>query len=169
MLHYKCSFITRVLYHNERTMHQSHKVIFRDGNSCGSEENSLPCFPEQGCPVLGQILQCLFVCKDPQELQFSASNNPKCPAQDKLKSPLIAKLPSVTMFWDQNSVTSSFAILVARAMAVMSSRVVSRLWQSSFSSTISFDFTINIICEFHLLSLLSLFASIPTSFFPLCK
>ncbi len=136
---------------------------------CGSEENKLPCFPEQGCPVLGQISQCLFVCKDPQELQFSASSNPKCPAQDKLKSPLIVKLPSVTMFWDQNFVISSLAILVAGVAAVMSSRAVSRLWQSSLSSAISFDFTASIIYEFHLLSLLSQFANIPTSFFPLCK
>jgi hypothetical protein len=150
-------------------MHQSHKVIFRDGNSCGSEENRLPCFPEQGCLVLSQILQCLFICKDPQEFQFSASSNPKCPAQDKLKSPLIAKLPSVIMFWDQNYVTSSLAVLVAHATAMMSSRAVSRLWQSSLSSAISFDFTASIICEFHLLSLLPQFASIPTSFFPLCK
>jgi len=142
--------------------------LFRDGNSCGSEENKLPCFPEQGCPVLGQISQCLFVCKDPQELQFSASSNPKCPVQDKLKSPLIAKLPSVTMVWDQNSVTSSLAVLVARAAAVMSSRAMSRRWQSSLSSAISFDFTASIICEFHLLSLLTQFASILTSFFPLC-
>jgi hypothetical protein len=97
--------------------------------------------------VLGQILQCLFVYKDPQELQFSASSNPKCPAHDKLKSPLIAKLPSVTMFWDQNFVTSSLAVLVARAAAVMSSRAVSRLWQSSLSSAISFDFIASIILQ----------------------
>jgi hypothetical protein len=81
----------------------------------------------------------------------------------------MAKLPSVTMFWDQNYVTSSLAVLVAHAAAVMSSRAVSHLWQSSLNSAISFDFTVNIICKFHLLSLLSQFANIPTSFFPLCK
>jgi hypothetical protein len=97
--------------------------------------------------VLGQILQCLFVYKDPQELQFSASSNPKCPAHDKLKSPVIAKLPSVTMFWDQNFVTSSLAVLVARATVVMSSRAVSRLWQSSLSSAISFNFIASIILQ----------------------
>jgi hypothetical protein len=49
---------------------------------------------------------------------------------------------------------------------VMSSRAVSRRWQSSLSSAISFDFTASIICKFHLLSRLSQFAIIPTSFFP---
>lgn len=39
-------------------------------------KQNTPCFPEPGCPVSGQILQSLFVCKDPPKVRFSASSNP---------------------------------------------------------------------------------------------